>query len=192
MYRLIFLFSLLCFSFGGLARAELVTVDPDNAVLYNQQQTSWSSRVHYYPYGKVVEGIPISKINKKWCSANTLRNEDFPEEAQLDADSLGKVGFVANHLDVGRFKKAKASVGVARNCNEDSSYFFILFTAPKSRKNQLLHLEMLKQGETKILYLGRVHKQRLTVWWCGGCDVSSELDWSKGKFEWLASGDMGE
>ncbi len=192
MFRVFILFMLAGFSSTGLAREPLIALDPDNSAIYHDSQEHWTERAHYHPHGKAIEGVPISKINKKWCAANLLRKYDLPAEAGV-ADS---VGFQVENLEIGNFRKAKASVGIARNCSDDDTHLFILFTAKNRKMQRVLHLEEFQNhypiDGIEILFISPVSTKELIVWWCDGCDVSSQLDWSNDKFEWLASEEMGE
>ena len=161
-------------------------------------RTAWWFRVTYNPVGKFIYGIPVSKIDSRWCKAELLSPEKFPTEISNDIKRAfsdeelpklfksSKMGFTTPQFSAGSYRHLVASAGVYRQCKSDKTGIFLLVIDNKNIEKPKLIFKETFPDET-IAVLRVFPGKYLIVNWCYDCDSALRFWWKNGKFQLIPS-----
>ncbi len=160
-------------------RAATGTVATDFVRVTLDPQSPWYEHAEFFPSGRTVHGMPIEKIDARWCAANEFTREMFPpavygdEALGLDATlRAGGTFSLSGKLDgVGQ---VTIVVGAYKTCDEKTGTF-VLALNDDTPASPVLHLE--QHPKAYFAYLsGDV--QNFWLWDCFACDGAASVAWN--------------
>jgi len=157
---------------------------------------AWWLRARYHPFSTTVRGIPVSRLDRKWCKANEFTKSLFPDEllSEGGTDILKGPGLSFSITDTFGPRAAKLTVlvGAYARCDSEQGLFLLILEKLKKGKKAIYLAQF--PDEKALPSVRKVSPNSIELWWCVECDNSQELEWRRkeGRFEWKPYSDPGE
>jgi len=149
---------------------------------------AWWLRARYHPFSTTVRGIPVKRLDRKWCKANEFTKPLFPTELLNEdgTDILKGPGLSFSLTDTFGPRAAKLTVlvGAYERCDSEKG-LFLLILERKNKGKKAIFLDQFP-NEKALPSVRKVSQNSIELWWCVECDNFQELEWQRkeGRFEW--------
>jgi hypothetical protein len=162
--------------------AACASPQPFIAVNAEPKTHAWWLRIDMRPYGTAIRGIPVRKIDSKWCKANEFTLDLFPNEVRVGGDfpleAMLKDSKAAFALS-GQFGGSRILdllVGVYETCSKKRGTFLIALEGSGASRRVVDVVQ--SNGSAYFAVLHHAKKDHVQIWWCFYCDHVSEFKWN--------------